>query len=195
MFTVKNLNIRVTRKFLLMKIPKQVFQTWTILKSYKDKKKMFSKKNPECFSIKTINPICFMKMLWLNSATWCFQKNIWFRIGFYVVDTPQFMEILLILGNWCLVIILNMSYLLKAHLHLHLHLHEIRNTWFIGQVSIPMKVIISEHYYNIEYVIWRKVSIFYILIIWNGYLYQWHCTFTLNATGSLIVYKFVFNIL
>ena len=64
------------------------FHTWKTPKSHTNIK-MFSKKNPEWFSIKTIDPICFMKMLWSISAQWCFQK-IGSGLALWWSDTPQY---------------------------------------------------------------------------------------------------------
>ena len=48
------------------------------------------KKIPEWFSITTIDPISFMKMLWSISAHWCFQKVIGSGLALWWSDTPQF---------------------------------------------------------------------------------------------------------
>ena len=89
LFTGKHLDIRVTRKFVLMKIQKQGFQTWkNSIKPHKYKN-VLQKKFPEGFRIKTIDPIRFMKMLWLISANWWFKKNIGSGMAFGWCDTPQ----------------------------------------------------------------------------------------------------------
>ena len=92
LFTVKHLNIRVTRKFWLMKIQKQGFQTWKNSKKPQKYNNVFQKNIPECFSIKTIDPICFMKMLWSITANWYFQINIGSGMVFAWSDTPQSTE-------------------------------------------------------------------------------------------------------
>ena len=53
-------------------------------------KKCPQKKFPECLLITTINPSCFMKMLWSISAHWCFQKIICSGLALWWSDTPQF---------------------------------------------------------------------------------------------------------
>ena len=44
----------------------------------------------EWFSITTIDPIHFMKMLWSNSANWCFQKLIGYGLALRWSNTTQF---------------------------------------------------------------------------------------------------------
>ena len=51
--------------------------------------KMSSKKNQKWFIIKIFDPICFMKILWLITAHWCFQKTIGFGMAFRWSDTLQ----------------------------------------------------------------------------------------------------------
>ena len=89
-FTVKHLNIRVTRKFFLDEYPKVRFSD--IKNSKKPQKylrKIYLPKKSDWFSITTIDPIRFMKMLWSISAHWCFQKYIGSWMTFRWSHTPQ----------------------------------------------------------------------------------------------------------
>ena len=88
LFTVKNLN---NKKVLIDKNSKTGFSYMKKKKSKKPHKyKSFLKKEcSECFSIKTIDPIRFMKMLWLIIANWCFQKFIGSGMVCGWSDTPH----------------------------------------------------------------------------------------------------------
>ena len=52
-------------------------------------KNVLQKKIPEWFSIKIVDPICFIKLLWSISAHWCFQKIIGSGLALWWSDTPQ----------------------------------------------------------------------------------------------------------
>ena len=66
-------------------------KAWKNSKSHtkKNKIKILQKQLPELFSVKTIDPICFMKPLWSISAHWCFQKIIASGLALWRSDTPQ----------------------------------------------------------------------------------------------------------
>ena len=87
--TVRRLNICVTRNLFLIKIQKQGFRQ----KNSKKATQIFKcppKKNSEWFSIKIIDPIRFMKLLWsIISTNWCFQKIIGSGLALCWSDTPQ----------------------------------------------------------------------------------------------------------
>ena len=89
-FTLRYINICSTRVFFLMKVQKQEFLTWKNSKRPQNKKMSSRKKIlSDLVSNKTIDRICFMKMLWLFSANWHFQKNIVSGMAFRWSDTPQ----------------------------------------------------------------------------------------------------------
>ena len=87
--TLKHFNIRDRKNVFLDEYPKVRH-----LKTPKSLKNIFffkyiCRKNSEWFSITTIDPTCFMMILWSISAHWCFQKVIGSGMAFKWSQTPQ----------------------------------------------------------------------------------------------------------
>ena len=71
-----------------MKIQKQWIHTWKNSQKPRKYKHVLQKKS-KGFSIRVIDPICFMKLLWSITAQWCFQKMIGSGLALWWSDTPQ----------------------------------------------------------------------------------------------------------
>ena len=72
-----------------MKIQKTWISDMKKMSKKPHKYKNVLKKNPKWFIIKIFDPICFMKILSLITAHWCFQKTIGSGMAFMWSDTPQ----------------------------------------------------------------------------------------------------------
>ena len=126
---------------------------------------MSSKNIHEWFSIKTINPICFMKMLRLISAHWCFPKILfldWLVLGLIHLN------IYILSFNLCFVVFFWKKYFrlqILEHIHLMGKLSKYDKTNFVKLLLLcPSITFCLQDDLTIEFYNLYKI---YVIIICN----------------------------